>query len=70
MVGTSAALTLSGLPFMGPIAGCRVGYVKGEYVLNPPIDELSSSDLDLVVAGTRDGVRILLFYRRGQTEQA
>ena len=56
LIGTSAALTLSGLPFMGPIAGCRVGYIDGEYVLNPPIDELSGSALDLVVAGTRDGV--------------
>ena len=56
MIGTSAALTLSGLPFMGPIAGCRVGYVDGEYVLNPAIDELPGSALDLVVAGTSDGV--------------
>ena len=56
LIGTSAALTLSGLPFMGPIAGCRVGYIDGEYVLNPPIDDLSGSALDLVVAGTRDGV--------------
>ena len=56
LIGTSAALTLSGLPFMCPIAGCRVGYIDGEYVLNPPIDELSGSALDLVVAGTRDGV--------------
>ena len=56
MVGTSAALTISGLPFMGPIGGCRVGYIAGEYVLNPQLDELSSSDLNLVVAGTRDGV--------------
>ncbi len=56
MIGTSAALTISGLPFMGPIAGCRVGYIDGEYVLNPPVDELPSSDLDLVVAGTGEGV--------------
>ncbi len=56
MIGTSAALTLSGLPFMGPIAGCRVGYIAGEYVLNPRIDEMPGSELDLVVAGTRDGV--------------
>lgn len=56
LVGTSAALTLSGVPFLGPIAGCRVGLINGEYVLNPQIDEMSSSDLDLVVAGTRDGV--------------
>ena len=56
MIGTSAALTISGLPFMGPIGGARVGYIKGEYVLNPLLDELPSSDLNLVVAGTRDGV--------------
>ncbi len=56
MIGTSAALTLSGLPWMGPIGACRVGYIDGEYVLNPQIDEMSLSALDLVVAGTRDGV--------------
>ena len=56
LIGSSAALTLSGLPFMGPIAGCRVGYVDGAYVLNPQLDEMPSSRLDLVVAGTRDGV--------------
>jgi len=56
MIGTSAALTLSGVPFMGPISGCRVGYIDGEYVLNPQIDEMSSSALDLVVAGTSEGV--------------
>ena len=56
MVGTSAALTLSGLPFMGPIGGCRVGYIDGEYVLNPAVDKLPSSSLDLIVAGTREGV--------------
>ncbi len=56
MIGTSAALTLSGVPFLGPIAGCRVGYINGEYVLNPQVDEMASSTLDLVVAGTRDGV--------------
>tara|TARA_R110002096_G_scaffold436105_1_gene668111 strand:+ start:129136 stop:131256 length:2121 start_codon:yes stop_codon:yes gene_type:complete len=56
IIGTSAALTLSGLPFMGPIAGARVGYIDGEYVLNPTDEELENSDLDLVVAGTRDAV--------------
>ena len=56
MIGTSAALTISGLPFMGPIGGCRVGYINGEYVLNPQTDEMSSSDLDLIVAGTQEGV--------------
>ncbi len=56
LVGTSAALTLSGLPFMGPIGAARVGYIEGEYVLNPTIEQLENSDLDLVVAGTRDAV--------------
>ncbi len=56
MIGASAALTISGLPFLGPIAGCRVGYIDGEYVLNPQLDELPLSQLDLVVAGTREGV--------------
>jgi len=56
MVGASAALTLSGLPFLGPIGGCRVGYIDGKYVLNPSLEEVAASDLDLVVAGTQDGV--------------
>ncbi|MBY0406726.1 MAG: polyribonucleotide nucleotidyltransferase, partial [Rickettsiales bacterium] len=56
MIGTSAALTLSGIPFMGPIAGARVGYVDGEYLLNPTKLELLDSKLDLVVAGTKRSV--------------
>ena len=56
MIGASAALTISGLPFLGPIGGCRVGYKDGEYVLNPLQHEVVDSDLDLVMAGTRDGV--------------
>lgn len=56
MIGASAALTISGLPFFGPIAGARVGYKDGEYTLNPTIDEIVESDLDLVVAGTGDAV--------------
>jgi len=56
MVGASAALTISGIPFLGPIAAARVGYVAGEYVINPRADQLPDSALDLVVAGTRDGV--------------
>ena len=56
MVGASAALTISGLPFMGPIGGCRVGLVGGEYVLNPTYEQRAESDLDLVMAGTTDGV--------------
>jgi len=56
MVATSAALTLSGVPFLGPIGAARVGYIDGKYVLNPMIDEMSESSLDLVVAGTGDAV--------------
>ncbi|MCO6051421.1 polyribonucleotide nucleotidyltransferase [Mesorhizobium sp. RP14(2022)] len=56
IVATSAALTLSGVPFMGPIGGARVGYINGQYVLNPHIDEYPESKLDLVVAGTGDAV--------------
>jgi polyribonucleotide nucleotidyltransferase len=56
MIGASAALTLSGVPFMGPIGGARVGYIDGEYVLNPVADRMPTSDLDLVVAGTQDAV--------------
>ena len=56
MIASSAALTLSGLPFLGPIGAARVGLIEGAYVLNPMIDELHESKLDLVVAGTKDAV--------------
>ncbi len=56
LVGASAALTISGIPFMGPIGGARVGYVGGEYVLNPTADELENSELDMIVAGTAQAV--------------
>ena len=56
LVATSAALTISGIPFMGPIGAARVGYIDGEYRLNPPIDDMVNSKLDLVVAGTADAV--------------
>ncbi|MEX2034475.1 MAG: polyribonucleotide nucleotidyltransferase, partial [Xanthobacteraceae bacterium] len=56
MVASSAALTLSGAPFMGPIGGARVGFINNEFVLNPQIDEMAESKLDLVVAGTQDAV--------------
>jgi polyribonucleotide nucleotidyltransferase len=56
MVATSAALTLSGIPFRGPIAAARVGFIAGKYALNPMIDEMRESSLDLVVAGTADAV--------------
>jgi polyribonucleotide nucleotidyltransferase len=56
LLGASAALSLSGAPFRGPIGGARVGYINGEYVLNPSKTELADSDLDLVVAGTEQAV--------------
>ncbi len=56
LVAASAALTLSGVPFMGPVGGARVGYIDGEFVLNPLIDQMEGSKLDLVVAGTTDAV--------------
>ncbi|HEX5776985.1 MAG TPA: polyribonucleotide nucleotidyltransferase [Caulobacteraceae bacterium] len=59
MVAASAALVISGAPFMGPIAGARVGYINGEYVLNPTLDELKESKMDLVVAGTADAVMMV-----------
>ncbi len=65
MIAASAALTLSGAPFMGPIANCRVGYVDGEYVLNPSVDDMHElrnnpeQRLDLVVAGTKDAVMMV-----------
>src|ERR1044071_7448081 len=56
LVASSAALTLSGAPFMGPIGAARVGFANGEYILNPTIDEMADTQLDLVVAGTADAV--------------
>jgi len=65
MIAASAALTVSGAPFMGPIAGCRVGYANGEYVLNPEVGDMTDlrlkpeQRLDLIVAGTRDAVMMV-----------
>ena len=65
MIAASAALTISGAPFMGPIAGCRVGYVDGEYILNPEVEDMDQlrnnpeQRLDLVVAGTKDAVMMV-----------
>jgi polyribonucleotide nucleotidyltransferase len=56
LVGASAALTISGIPFLGPVGGARIGYIDGEYVLNPTLGEMARSQLDLVVAGTAEGV--------------
>ena len=65
MIAASAALTISGVPFMGPIGACRVGFVDGEYILNPEVDDMSElrskpdQRLDLVVAGTKDAVMMV-----------
>src|SRR5262249_22789068 len=59
MVASSAALVLSGVPFMGPIGAARVGFVDGRYVLNPTLDEQKQSRMDLVVAGTDDAVMMV-----------
>ena len=59
LVAASAALTLSGVPFLGPIGAARVGLIGGEFVLNPMIDEMAETSLDLVVAGTQDAVMMV-----------
>src|SRR3954462_10445357 len=59
LIAASAALTLSGVPFMGPIAAARIGYADGEYLLNPSMDEVRAGELDLVVAGTHDAVMMV-----------
>jgi len=59
MVGASAALVISGAPFMGPIAAARVGYIDGAYILNPTLDELKDSKMDLVIAGTSEAVMMV-----------
>jgi polyribonucleotide nucleotidyltransferase len=59
MVAASAALVLSGAPFMGPIGAARVGYANGEYILNPTLDQMKESAMDLVVAGTSDAVMMV-----------
>src|SRR5699024_4426908 len=69
MLGASAALAISGIPFAGPIGGARVGYVDGEYVLNPDAAVLKGSSLDLVVAGTADAVLMVESEARQLTEE-
>ena len=59
MIAASAALTLSGIPFMGPIGAARVGYIDGEYILNPSQEQLKEGELDLVVAGTHNAVMMV-----------
>ncbi len=70
MIAASAALTISGLPFMGPIGSCRVGYIDGEYVLNPKQDRaLAEGRLDLVVAATQDAVMMVESEAKELTEE-
>ena len=59
MIAASAALTVSGVPFLGPIGAARVGYINGEYALNPQIDEMGETKLDLVMAGTANAVMMV-----------
>ncbi|MET3827971.1 polyribonucleotide nucleotidyltransferase [Sphingomonas sp. PvP055] len=59
MVAASAALTISGVPFMGPIGAARVGYIDGEYILNPTVEQIKAGELDLVVAATGDAVMMV-----------
>ena len=69
IIASSAALAISGMPFMGPIGASRVGFVDGEYVLNPSKKELENSKLDLVVAGTKDAVLMVESEAKGLTEE-
>jgi polyribonucleotide nucleotidyltransferase len=69
MIAASAALTLSGAPFMGPIGAARVGFVNNEYVLNPLLEEMGESQLDLVVAGTQDAVLMVESEAKELTEE-
>ena len=69
ITASSAALAISGMPFMGPVGASRVGYIDGKYVLNPSKDELEKSKLDLVVAGTKDAVLMVESEASGLTEE-
>src|SRR6201987_5715739 len=69
MIGASAALTISGIPFLGPIGGARVGYIDGRYVLNPTLSDKPRSELDLVVAGTGEGVLMVESEAKELTEE-
>jgi len=69
IIASSAALAISGMPFMGPVGASRVGYIKGKYVLNPSKEELKNSKLDLVVAGTKDAVLMVESEANGLSEE-
>src|SRR5208282_2347099 len=69
LLGASAALAISGMPFLGPIGGARVGYIDGKYILNPTSTQLATSQLDLVVAGTSEGVLMVESEADGLNEE-
>jgi polyribonucleotide nucleotidyltransferase len=69
LLGASAALAISGMPFLGPIGGARVGYIDGKYILNPTSAQLATSQLDLVVAGTAEGVLMVESEAAGLNEE-
>jgi len=69
LIGASAALAISGMPFAGPVGAAKVGYVHGQYVLNPGVAALADSDLELVVAGTRDAVLMVESEAKGLSEE-
>ena len=69
IIASSAALAISGLPFMGPIAASRVGYKDGKYLLNPSVEQLKESQLDLVLAGTKDSVLMVESETSGLSEK-
>ncbi|MDH3757819.1 MAG: polyribonucleotide nucleotidyltransferase, partial [Gammaproteobacteria bacterium] len=69
LIGASAALAISGMPFAGPIGAAKVGYIDGKYVLNPGVAALAESDLELVVAGTRDAVLMVESQAKGLSEE-
>ena len=69
IIASSAALAISGMPFLGPVGASRVGFIEGKYVLNPSKDELKNSKLDLVVAGTKDAVLMVESEANGLTEE-
>jgi len=69
LIGASAALAISGMPFMGPIGAARVGYIDGKYILNPTTTQLAASQLDLVVAGTAEGVLMVESEADGLNEE-
>ena len=69
LLGASAALAISGMPFLGPIGGARVGYIDGRYILNPTTTQLATSQLDLVVAGTAEGVLMVESEAAGLNEE-